>query len=144
MKSSSNIKIFLVDDDAFFLKLLEMQFLNHNQYETQTFSTGEYCIEKLNVKPDFVILDFHLDSRDVNAINGLKTLDIIKEISPETHVIMLSAQDKIEVAVDCMRHKASDYVVKSETSFFRIHKIIEAILKYQKIENQLNWYKDRL
>ena len=57
---------------------------------------------------------------------------------------MLSAQDKIEVAVDCMHHKAFDYVVKSETAFIRLQKIITTIFEYKKIKKQLNWYMERM
>jgi DNA-binding NtrC family response regulator len=45
---------------------------------------------------------------------------------------MLSSQDKIDVAISCMHHKAFDYVVKSETSFLRLQKNITAILKESK------------
>ena len=57
---------------------------------------------------------------------------------------MLSSQDKIEVAINCMHHKAFDYVVKSETAFVRLQKIITSIFKYQKMEKELNWYMDRM
>ena len=77
-------------------------------------------------------------------MNGLETLDKIKTFNPKTPVIMLSSQDKIEVAINCMHHKAFDYVVKSETAFVRLQKIISSIFKYQKMEKQLNWYMDRM
>ena len=53
-------------------------------------------------------------------MNGIETLDKIRSLNPFIPVIMLSSQDKIEVAVDCMKHKAFDYVVKSETAFIRL------------------------
>ncbi len=144
MKNESKIKLFLVDDDAVFLKSLEIQFLNHSDFEIETFATGELCIEKLNEKPDVVILDFHLDGIDKTAINGIETLDKIKEYDSETPVIMLSSQDKIEVAVQCMHHNAFDYVVKSETAFVRLQKIISTIFQYNKMKKELNWYMDRM
>jgi DNA-binding NtrC family response regulator len=57
---------------------------------------------------------------------------------------MLSSQDKIEVAINCMHHKAFDYVVKSETAFMRIKKIIATIIRYRKMEKELSWYMDRM
>jgi DNA-binding NtrC family response regulator len=57
---------------------------------------------------------------------------------------MLSSQDKIDVAINCMHHKAFDYVVKSETAFMRLKKIITTILETQKLEKQLNWYMERM
>jgi DNA-binding NtrC family response regulator len=57
---------------------------------------------------------------------------------------MLSSQDKIDVAVNCMHHKAFDYVVKSETAFMRLKLIITNIIQFQKLEKELSWYMERM
>ena len=57
---------------------------------------------------------------------------------------MLSSQDKIEVAIDFMIHKAYDYLMKSETAFVRLQKTITTIFRYKKMEKELNWYMDRM
>ena len=144
MKNDTKVKIFLVDDDALFLKSLEIDFLENADFLIETFPTGELCIANLSNNPDVVILDYQLDGIVVNAMNGLETLDKVKEFNPETPVIMLSSQDKIEVAINCMHHKAFDYVVKSETAFVRLQKIITSIFQYQKMQKELNWYMDRM
>ena len=144
MKNENKIKLFLVDDDAVFLKLLEIEFLQNADFIIETFATGELCLSKLSHQPDVIILDYHLDSIDKNAMNGLATLDKIKSSHPDIPVIMLSSQDKIEVAINCMHHKAVDYVVKSETAFMRLKQIITNILRYEKIEKELNWYMERM
>jgi two-component system OmpR family response regulator len=144
MKNGNKIKLFLVDDDAVFLKLLEIEFHENADFDIYTFATGELCIENLFRNPDIIILDYLLDGIDKNAINGIDTLDKIKAFNPEIPVVMLSSQDKIDVAIDCMHHKAFDYVVKSETAFMRLKKIITTIMKYQKLEKELNWYMERM
>jgi len=142
--NNKKIKLFLVDDDAVFLKLLEIEFKEHADFEIETFPTGELCIENLANKPDVIVLDYYLDGVDRDAINGIDTLDQIKAFNSDIPVIMLSSQDKIDVAINCMHHKAVDYVVKSETAFMRLKKIITTILETQKLEKQLNWYMERL
>lgn len=144
METQNKIKLFLVDDDAVFLKSLEIDFLQHADFEIETYATGELCIENLTNKPDVIILDYHLDGIDKNAMNGLETLDKIKKSDTSIPVVMLSSQDKIDVAINCMHHKATDYVVKSETAFMRLQQIITKVFHYQKIEKQLNWYMDRM
>ncbi|MBK6283597.1 MAG: response regulator [Draconibacterium sp.] len=119
MNEKNKIKLFLVDDDMLFLKSLEIDFLQH---------------------ADFYLLD----SIDKNAMNGIETLDKIKAFNPQIPVVMLSAQDKIEVAINCMHHKATDYVVKSETAFLRLQKIITTVMRFNKMEKQLNWYMERM
>ena len=136
----NRIKIFLVDDDALYLRLLEIQFLEHADFEIETFSSGEECIENLSSKPDLIILDYMLNSVAKDAKNGIE----IKESNALIPVIILSAQDKIEVAIDCMHHGAFDYVVKSETIFMRLQKIITSIMEVNKLKKQIDWYMERM
>jgi DNA-binding NarL/FixJ family response regulator len=144
MSNENKIKLFLVDDDAVYLKLLEIEFLQHADFEIETFATGELCIASLSHNPDVIILDYHLDGIHLSAMNGIETLDKIKSFNPDIPVVMLSSQDKIDVAINCMHHKANDYVVKSETAFIRIQKIITTLFSIKKIEKELSWYMDRM
>ncbi len=141
---AEKIKIFLVDDDALFLKSLEIEFTHHTDFIVETFATGELCLLHLDEHPDVIILDYHLNGVDKNAMNGIETLDRIKEADYNILVVMLSAQDKIEVAISCMHHHAFDYVVKSETAFMRLQKNITAFFHYEKIEKELSWYMARM
>jgi DNA-binding NtrC family response regulator len=144
MINDRKIKIFLVDDDAIYLKLLEIKFLEHADFSIETFATGELCVANLSHHPDVIILDYHLDGIDKNAMNGIETLDMVKAFSSDIPVVMLSSQDKIDVAINCMHHKASDYVVKSETAFVRLQKTITTIFRYKKMEKELSWYMERM
>jgi len=144
MAHEKKILLFLVDDDALFLKSLEIEFAQKMDSRIKTFATGELCLNDISQNPDLIILDYYLDGVDKNAINGLETLDRIKITHPEIPVILLSSQDSIEVAVNCMRHKAYDYIVKSETAFLRLQKAITTIFHYQKIEKTLNWYMEKM
>ena len=140
----SKIKIFLVDDDTVFLKLLEIEFHAHANLEIETYATGELCVENLSHEPDVIVLDYMLDGVVRDVMNGIETLDKIKAYNPEIPVIMLSAQDKIDVAINCMHHAAFDYVVKSETAFMRLQKIITSIFETKKLKKQLDWYMERM
>lgn len=142
--NTEKIKIFLVDDDALFLKSMEIEFLDKADFLIETYATGELCLQNLSHEPDVIILDYHLDGIDKGAMNGVETLDKIKAQNPDIAVVMLSSQDKIDVAINCMHHRAFDYVVKSETAFLRLQKIITTIFKYTKMEKELNWYMKRM
>jgi DNA-binding NtrC family response regulator len=144
MNSEDKVRIFLVDDDAMYLKLLEIEFQQYKNFAIETYPTGELCIKNLSHKPDLIILDYHLNGIDKHAMNGIQTLDKIKAKNPAIHVVMLSSQDKIEVAINCMHHKAFDYIVKSETAYIKLQKVIEVILHTQKLEKALEWYIERM
>ena len=142
--NKEKIKLFLVDDDAVFLKSLEIEFRQLGDYSVETFATGELCLANLSQGPDVIILDYHLNGVDQSAMNGINTLDKIKALDPNIPVMMLSSQDKIEVAVSCMHHKAFDYVVKSETVYLRLQKSIMNFYHNKRIERELSWYMARM
>ena len=133
MNSAEPIKLFLVDDDAVFLKSLEIEFLQHADFIIETYATGELCIENLSHNPDVIVLDYHLDGIEKYAMNGIQTLDKIKAINPDIPVVMLSSQDKIDVAIDSMKHGAYDYVIKGETAFSRLENILNNIIELHSI-----------
>lgn len=144
MKNQKKATIFLVDDDAVFLKSLEIEFMLQGNFNIEAYPSGEICMDHLANEPDIIILDYHLDGINKHAMNGMHTLCKIKALNSGIPVIMLSSQDKIEVAVNCMHNGAFDYVVKSETAFMRLQKIITEIYRYKKIEKELNWYMERM
>jgi DNA-binding NtrC family response regulator len=144
MIDENKILLFLVDDDELFLKSLEIEFTDKTESIIKTFPTGELCLENISQNPDVIILDYCLNSIDKKAINGLETLDRIKTANQTIPVVMLSSQDKIEVAVNCMKHQAFDYIVKSETAFIRLQKTITTIFHYQKLEKALSWYMEKM
>ena len=127
MKNLTKLKVFLVDDDALFLKDEAIAMNRQGDYVIETFATGELCMQHLAHNPDVIILDYILDGFDKTAMNGIQMLDKIKHFNSDIAVVILSAQDKIEVAVNCMHHRAFDYVVKSKTAFKQLHKIINNI-----------------
>jgi len=122
MQDESKLRVFLVDDDAVFLKLLEIEFRQQEDYAVETFSSGELCIEHLSNDPDIIVLDYHLDGLNKYAMNGMDTLVKIKAFNPEIPVIILSSHDAIDHAINCMHHQALDFVVKNEAAFMRINK----------------------
>jgi DNA-binding NtrC family response regulator len=137
-------KIVLVDDDTVFLKMLEANLMEHDTFDIETYPTGEQFLETISNSIDLVILDFHLNGINHKAMNGLETLAKIKAFNKEIPVIMLSSQDKIEVAIDCMHNGAIDYIVKSETDFFRVNQSINKLFEFKKIEKELSWYMKRM
>jgi DNA-binding NtrC family response regulator len=126
MTLEKRITIFLVDDDSVYLKLLEIEFLQYD-FTIETFLSGEDCLRNMSHKPDMIILDYHLNAHNRCALSGLSTLDKIKELDNNMPVVMLSTEDRVDVAVNCINHDAFDYVVKSETAFLRLERIISTI-----------------
>lgn len=110
--------------------------------EVQTFETGEACMQKfIEEKPQVVIIDFHLNSKNHGAMDGIKVLDRIKKENPETNVIMLTYDDHIDIALKSFQHGASDYVVKTETQFKKINNSLLHIFKTMEAKSYEKKYR---
>jgi len=59
----------------------------------------------------------------------------------EAKVVMLSGQDKIEVAIESMKFGAFDYVIKGETAFSRMENIIHYVEELNNIKAANKTYK---
>jgi len=57
-------------------------------------------------------------------------LQDIKQLKPNSQVIMLSGQDKLEVALDSMKYGAYDYVIKGENSVLQMENILRISMSY--------------
>lgn len=139
-KEQKVVKVFLVDDDMLFLESIR-HFLSEQKFDAdiQTFSTGEECVEHLPEKPDIIVLDYYLSAgAGQKSLNGMEVLKKIKATYPEIRVIILSAQDNIEVAMDTMKHGAYDYVSKSESALVKIRNIVSNYANNRKTAQELN------
>lgn len=135
-------KIFIVDDDPILAEMLKDHLVKMTSYEIKIFNTGEECIKALTELPGIVFLDFYLNSVNKDALDGLEVLKEIKSVSPETDVVMLSGQDKIDVAVKTMQYGAFDYIVKGESSFYRAEQVVFNIYRYKKLQGNAAKYKN--
>jgi DNA-binding NtrC family response regulator len=111
-------------------------------YEVTVFETGEECLKSISDKPGIIFLDFYLNSVQKDAMNGLEILQEIKKIDPEVDVVILSGQDKIEVAVKTIQYGAFDYIVKGESAFYRAEKVVFNIYRFKKMQNNASKYKN--
>lgn len=134
--------VFIVDDEPMHAQMMEDHLhAKYPQFELHKYSTGEECNDNMDKNPTIVVLDYHLDAVNKNARSGLQTLEHIKKNYDNVDVIMISGQDKIDVAVECMRAGAYDYVVKNETSFVRTEQAFERLFTHRNVVHELARYK---
>lgn len=133
--------IFLVDDEPIQNEMLKDYISERFNYKIKTYESGEKAVSDLSLNPAVIVLDYHLNAHLKDAQNGVEVLKKMKEISPSSHVIMLSGQDKLAVAVDSMKYGAYDYVIKGETAFSRMENILNNINELQNVKAANNTYK---
>jgi two-component system response regulator AtoC len=103
----SRYSILIVDDEILTLNNLKKA-LEKDNYEVLVTNSGETALEIFEkYKPQLVLLDLMLP-----GISGLEVLRRIKELERETIVIMMSAYEILEKAVESMKLGAYDYLLK--------------------------------
>lgn len=103
----SNAKIFLVDDDAFFIKLVVHELESQGFKKIYQFESGEACLEDIHSNPTLVLLDFSL-----GGLNGLDVLKRIKQASPKTDVVMITGLVDEGLRKKCFDAGAINYIQK--------------------------------
>jgi two-component system NtrC family response regulator len=99
--------ILIIDDDTSLRRVLEYN-LHEAGYAVATASSGEEGLHLFaEVKPDLVITDMKMPGMD-----GMEVLRAIKERSPETLVIIITAFGTVDIAVATMKAGAYDYITK--------------------------------
>ena len=77
-------------------------------YKTLAVSNGEKALDLIKKKPpDVVLLDIMLP-----GINGIEVLQVIRKKAPDVVVIMTTALDEVDKAVESMKLGAHEYLVK--------------------------------
>jgi DNA-binding NtrC family response regulator len=136
--------IFLVDDEPIQNEMLKDYLAERFLYDIRVFDNGEEALQNMNLDPEIMVLDYHLSASRPGAKNGVEILKEVKDRFPGTQVIMLSGQDKIEVAVDSIKYGAYDYVVKGETAFSRMENALNNVSELHKMKVVNRAYKNTI
>ncbi|HYA25649.1 MAG TPA: sigma-54 dependent transcriptional regulator [Terriglobales bacterium] len=106
MKDTPNI--LLVDDEPGMLRYIRT-LLEVDDYKVETASTGEEALERVNkgLRPDLVLLDLLMP-----GIDGLQTLEQLRQLQPGVKVVILSCVGDTRKVVQAMRLGAYDYLTK--------------------------------
>ncbi len=109
MKIKTSTKIFVVEDDPMYQRMVKYVMDLNPDHEVHIFSTGQECITQLHLEPDIISLDYNLPD-----IQGEAMLIEIKNYTPDALVIILSGQQDITTAVKLLKEGAYDYITKDE------------------------------
>jgi two-component system NtrC family response regulator len=100
-------RVLLVDDDESFRRVQEYQ-LDRAGYEVTSAQDGERALELFRDElHDLVVTDVRMPGLD-----GVELLARVRAISPDTPVVMITAQGTIETAVEAMKQGAFDFLTK--------------------------------
>ncbi len=123
--------IFIVEDNEVYAKSLKSFIQNcfPKVNEIKIFRIGEMCLLELHRNPCIVIMDYFLNSQYGDAENGLEIIKRIKKQNPQTNIILLSAQEKFDIAIEAIEQHNCTYVQKDQDAFNKVENIIKGIFK---------------
>jgi len=124
--------VFVLEDDEWYNKLLVHSVSLNPDYQVKSFLSATDFFKSLHEKPHVVTLDYRLPDT-----NGEEVLEKIKNISPDTEVIVISEQENIETAVNLLKSGAYDYLVKEKNIRDRLLTTINNIRKNTDLKSRI-------
>jgi CheY-like chemotaxis protein len=105
------MKLLIIDDEPHIRHMMRLT-LDAARYQVDEAADGQAGLDRFRDGGDYdaVVLD-----QKMPGLDGLETLQRIKDLAPDACVLMVTAYASIELAVDAMRAGATDFLRKPMT-----------------------------
>lgn len=120
--SSEPFRIFIVEDDIIFAKIISHHLSLNPDNEVEIFNDGRALVKNLYKNPALISLDYNLPD-----MTGLEVLKQIKEYNPDTPVVIVSGQQDVATAIELLKKGAYDYILKDQDTKERMWNITKNI-----------------
>lgn len=130
--------IYVVDDSQLDRRMMVDYLSKYPGLKVKDFSNGDECLKQIvnsGTNPDIILLDYFLDTQVSTAKDGLEILVKLKEMSPNTSIIMHTSVENERVIELARKKGASNYIVKGAEGFEKLDSIIENDFILPKAEN---------
>lgn len=136
--TKGNGSILIVDDEKDIRKLLHQR-LKIEGYRCEEAGNTDQALDRMQAEPvDLVLLDIKMRSK-----SGMEVLPEIRELYPDTAVIMVTVIHDIDTAIESIRLGAYDYITKPFNLDVVVNSVRRAIEKRQ-LELELQDYRQHL
>ncbi len=132
MAKKTNFLVHIVEDDDWYRDFLGHVISLNPEYEVKKFATAKDFLAGLQQRPNVVTLDYHLPDME-----GEKVLHRIKDVLPDTQVIIISEQEKIDTALGLLKQGAYDYLVKTPDIKERLLNTLNNIRDNQELKEKV-------
>ncbi len=130
------IRIFIVEDDSVFIKLLSDLLLSiAKDYEAdgisfaiKTFYSIKEARFELSQNPDIVLLDYYLTDDELNPVTSARFLEETVNHDKEIDIIVVSGEDDPKIIEELKNKGAAFFISKSPKSLMRIIPILKSII----------------
>ncbi len=132
-------KIFVIEDDAFYGRLLKSHLSLNPDNEVFHFETGNDCLLNMHLKPSMISLDYRLPD-----LSGMDVLKKLHQEYPDIPVIIVSGQEDISTALELLKEGAYDYFVKDDNTKNRLWNAANKIKENIQLKNEISELKTEI
>lgn len=106
-------KVFLLEDNRLFLESLKFQLDKsfEGEIEVRAFQNSRTLRECMSECPDVVVMDYYLD--EYSDMEGVELIKRLKWSNPSSKLIVLSCEQKVNVAMECYEHGVDNFIKKN-------------------------------
>jgi len=116
------MKLFIVDDDAIWTKVLCQSLTNKGLTDIKTFTNGQDCLDHLKDEPTAIFLDYQMDEED-----GLSILKKIKIIDETIRVFFCTSHEDLSVALSAIENGSLDFLLKTNLNESELDRLLYQI-----------------
>ena len=132
-------KVFVIEDDLIFGKVVQRALEQEDNYDVHVFQSGKDFFDHLHLNPDIVSIDYNLPD-----MNGLEILKQVKRFNDEISTIILSGQEKVEVVVEAYSNGASSYIIKNENAVVELTNVVKNLSKSVSLRKEVEVLREEI
>jgi len=130
--------ILIADDEQEIRESLSL-ILEEEGYRCTTAEDGDAALQEIESSNfDILIADIKMPK-----LNGMQLMEKVKNISPQTMIIIITAYATVETAVHALRSGASDYIVKP-LDFDEVIFRVKHLMNRREMELENKYLKDQI
>jgi CheY-like chemotaxis protein len=122
MELSHQPVIFVVEDNVIYQTLIakELESISNNIH---FYTNGETCVSELEKRPSVIVLDYNLDGK----MNGLDTLQRVRDFDPNVYVILFSSQKGLNTKEIFLQYGSFDFLEKNSLSLHTLRQMVDCV-----------------
>jgi len=122
MELTNQPVIFVVEDNVMYQGLIakELETLSSNLH---FYTNGESCVSNLSKRPAVIVLDYNLDGQ----MNGLDTLQRVRDFDPNVYVILFSSQKGLNTKEVFLQYGSFDFLEKNSLSLRTLRQMVDCV-----------------
>lgn len=139
MNSSYLTRVFIIEDDPIFAKLIAHSLGREDRFDVTVFNSGSDFMKSLHMNPDIVSIDYSLPD-----MNGLDILKKVKSFNDDISTVIVSGQEKVDVVVDAYKQGASHYIIKNANAPIEFAQVVKNLSKSAGLRKEVEQLRDQI